>query len=240
MSSAIKLHNRQRKIREIEWGCFVQFLSAHSYGRFLDVGFGNGYALEKAEKLGFSPVGIDLEVGVRSDSVPWERMKPSKSSALLVAISEYLPFQNDAFEVVLSSHSLQYFNNREKSLKEMIRVLKPDGLVVVVVPSGTMAFIRMISCFLFTNHLRISRFLRKDRSLRSLLEIIIPGPQGSYASSVVQEFLDFSRKNWTGLLSRYFEITDVILTALYPFPDYPQLFPTITSKAPSQQYSFHL
>jgi SAM-dependent methyltransferase len=227
--SNIGLYNcRLAEIREIEWSYVRKFMFLSPPGRFLDVGCGNGYALGKAERLGFSAIGIDREIRT-IQSTEWERTRSPNRSIMLEAISESLPFQSGVFDVVFSSHALEHFRNRDLALQEMIRVLGPNGRALFVVPTGTLAFIRLISCFLFTGVLRIGHFL-KERSLRALREIVIPGPHGSYASSAAQELIDFSRKHWTDLLSKHLQIQDSILTVLYPFPDFPQLFPILKSR----------
>ena len=46
---------------------------------------------------------------------------------------EELPFENDTFDAVICQAALMYFPNPEDALKEMRRVAKPDGVVVVQV-----------------------------------------------------------------------------------------------------------
>jgi ubiquinone/menaquinone biosynthesis C-methylase UbiE len=43
-----------------------------------------------------------------------------------------LPFDNDSFDVIVSANSFHYFDDPVASLKEMRRVLKPDGKVIIL------------------------------------------------------------------------------------------------------------
>lgn len=150
---------------------------------------------------------------------------------MIKAMAENIPFENDRFDVVYSSHALEHFQDRDLGLKEIERVLSPKGIAIIVVPTGTMALINLISQYLFTNHARIGRFLLKERSLRGLRHIFIPMAHGSYASTVIYEIRDFSRKHWKQLISTYLQIQEVILPGLYPYPDYPQIFPFFKSNS---------
>ena len=45
-----------------------------------------------------------------------------------------LPYADDTFDIVVSSHVLEHIDNPKKGLEEQRRVLKPGGMVVVGVP----------------------------------------------------------------------------------------------------------
>lgn len=59
------------------------------------------------------------------------RNHPGRELYLLLGEAEGLPFRDRAFDNVLSVGAFNYFNDPLKSLKEMARVVKPGGLVVV-------------------------------------------------------------------------------------------------------------
>ncbi|TGO02914.1 hypothetical protein PN36_16475 [Candidatus Thiomargarita nelsonii] len=218
-------NTRQKRIRDLEWNNTEKFLKHYSHSSFLDVGCGTGYALSKAQKLGFSVIGIEPEIDV------YGVIDSSNFNPLIIkGVAEELPFETEQFEVVYSSHALEHFQDREQGLKEMVRVLNKKGIAVIVVPTGTMAFVSFISQLMFTTHIRIARFLVKERSLINLKRIFLPQAHGSYASSILDETQDFSVKKWQKLISNYFNIKEIILPALYPFSDFPQFFPVIKSK----------
>ena len=181
-----------KKIRDLEWSCAKEVLKSYSPGTFLDIGCGTGYALCKAHELGFSAIGIDRQIGIHGVDIVSSWVKDS----IIEALAEALPFKNDYFSVVYSSHALEHLSNRALGLKEVARVLHPKGIAVIVVPTGTMAFVNLISQLLFTTHIRIGKFILKDRSFRALREICLPRAHGSYENLVIHEMRDFSIRSW--------------------------------------------
>jgi SAM-dependent methyltransferase len=216
-----KYYARQKKIRALEWNSIEEELKKHP-GNFLDIGCGIGCALSRAQKLGFSVVGIEPNLR-RVEEFSDQRQ------SILRGVSEYLPFKDAKFDTIFSSHSLEHFKDRNVGLKEILRVLKPNGIIIIIVPTGTMAFVNLISQILFTTHVRIGRFVLKERSFSGIKQIFIPGAHGSYDHSVIGEINGFSIKKWRLLISRYFVINRTILPGLYPYPDFPPLFPFIKS-----------
>jgi ubiquinone/menaquinone biosynthesis C-methylase UbiE len=59
------------------------------------------------------------------------RRFPQRDLRLVLGEAEGLPFRDHTFDNVLSVGAFNYFNDPLKSLKEMARVVKPGGLVVV-------------------------------------------------------------------------------------------------------------
>lgn len=50
------------------------------------------------------------------------------------SMGEVLPFNDRAFDFIVSHHSLEHMRDTEKTLREWLRVLKPGGKIVVVMP----------------------------------------------------------------------------------------------------------
>jgi len=216
---------RQKKIRDFEWSSIERYIVPYSGGKFLDVGAGTGYALARAKLMGFQVVGCDPEVGLRGvcdDSNPAQR--------IVEAIGEELPFQTGYFDVVYSSHSLEHFQDRDKGLKEINRVVRPEGLVVIAVPTGIMALISFLSQLVFASHIRIGRFLCKDFSLLNFKRIFFPQAHGAMAKSIAHETIDFAVEKWERQISINFNVCHTLLPSIYPYPDFPQFFPFYKSK----------
>ena len=102
----------------------------------IDLGCGYGeHCMEYIRRGAASVVGIDisekmLEIGQKKvDSLKYEeRMKISfsKSSA------ESIVFNDNVFDAVLVAFGVRNFSDREKGLKEILRVLKPKGTLVIL------------------------------------------------------------------------------------------------------------
>jgi SAM-dependent methyltransferase len=45
-----------------------------------------------------------------------------------------LPYGNGTFDIVVASHVLEHIDNPERGIKELYRVVKPGGIVIVGVP----------------------------------------------------------------------------------------------------------
>lgn len=97
----------------------------------LDVACGTGVlATAILERVGSngSVFGIDVNEGMLN-------IARSKSSRIVWKESpaELLPFEDSSFDRVVCQFGLMFFQNQEKSLREMMRVLRPDGLLVFIV-----------------------------------------------------------------------------------------------------------
>jgi ubiquinone/menaquinone biosynthesis C-methylase UbiE len=108
--------------------------------RVLDIGTGTGVvALQTAEKIGLSGkiVGIDLSDGMLAAA----RLKAARAGfAERVEFrkmdAEALAIEDRSFDRVLSLFALLHFPNPPVALREMLRVLRPGGKLVVAVGSG--------------------------------------------------------------------------------------------------------
>ena len=97
-------------------------------GRVLDIGCGDGISLQKLNQLGFSTTGIDFNNN---------KLDVARSKGCDVHncdMHEMSIFEDEVFDVVLSSHSLEHSFDPGMVMKEVSRVLKQGGLLFVVVP----------------------------------------------------------------------------------------------------------
>ncbi|KAJ0032943.1 hypothetical protein NQD34_000050 [Periophthalmus magnuspinnatus] len=66
-----------------------------------------------------------------------KRLRHSEiSSRCILADEEFLPFKDDTFDLVLSSMSLHWVNDLPGALRQVWRVLKPDGAFIAALPGG--------------------------------------------------------------------------------------------------------
>ena len=226
---------RQKRNRDAEWAAIEQILKPYSRGAFLDVGCGTGYVLEKAGRLGFKVVGVDPERGIYGVQDP---SAAATAANVIKSVAERLPFKDATFSVVYSSHALEHFNDQNAGLAEMARVLDREGIAVIVVPTGTMALLLVSTLYLFGTHRSLGKFLLRDRSYSGLRRIFIPPPHGTEAKSAFREIKTFSIERWKRLISSHFLIKQVILPGLYPWPNYPQVFPMMRLKRFSSSVVF--
>jgi len=110
-----------------------------SRGKILDIGCADGTATKFI--LEQSKADLIIGVDVLQSSVDYAK-KRFKSSKLkfLMADAEKLPFEKNQFEAVFCLDSIEHFFEPEKVIKEMRRVLKKDGYLVILVHTKSLLF----------------------------------------------------------------------------------------------------
>ena len=94
----------------------------------LDVGCGPGGFCRLAAETGAATVGIDASqalIEISRERVPSERFD--------VGEMQFLPYEDDTFDVITAFNSLQYAADRVAALNEARRVARTGGIVHVVV-----------------------------------------------------------------------------------------------------------
>jgi len=110
-------------------GQFKRTLWEHAEGRVLDVCCGNARFADHLldEDLVDEFVGIDLS----SVRVAEAADRLGERATMLTGDAEYLPFDDDSFDVVISSAALHHLPQWDgQGLDEIVRVLTPDGKMV--------------------------------------------------------------------------------------------------------------
>ena len=100
----------------------------------LDIATGTGdlainLVKTNAEKI----VGLDISEGMLNVG----RKKITKKNldqtiTMMVGDSENLPFEDDTFDAITVAFGIRNFENLEKGLSEILRVLKPNGIFVIL------------------------------------------------------------------------------------------------------------
>ena len=134
-SKVMKLKDREKLLNLVQ-------LSGNEF--VLDVGCGRGLMLIGAAKHLTSGKAIGIDLWSQQDQAN-NSSAAALSNAAIEGVTErvevktadmrQLPFPESYFDIVLSSwavHNLEVETDREKALDEIIRVLKPNGMVILV------------------------------------------------------------------------------------------------------------
>jgi SAM-dependent methyltransferase len=122
--------------RRIEWPLLLEWLSPRPGDRILDVACGRGGLTLKISAEGCQTVGVDMS----DESLEWARLRARRlgyDCSFVKGDAQQLPFQDASFNKIVSSSALEHFHDDRSALKEMTRVLKPEGRLVLTVDSFT-------------------------------------------------------------------------------------------------------
>src|SRR5690606_4839984 len=103
-------------------------------GTILDVATGTGDLAIAALRLNPEKVcGVDISEGMLSiGKAKMEKLGLEKKIELLKGDSEALPFCPASFDAVTCAYGVRNFENLNKGLQEMYRVLRPGGKVAIL------------------------------------------------------------------------------------------------------------
>jgi ubiquinone/menaquinone biosynthesis C-methylase UbiE len=75
--------------------------------------------------------GLDISGGMLKQCLKYKN-KWKKEIELIQGNAEYLPFKNETFDCVYHVGGINFFNDRERAIKEMIRVSKPKTKIIII------------------------------------------------------------------------------------------------------------
>jgi SAM-dependent methyltransferase len=104
--------------------------------KVLDVGCGGGRTIEKLAKMATLVYGIDYASGSVAASRAHNKWVIAEGRVFIERASvSRLPFTNDFFELVTAVETQYYWPDVVNDMREIMRVLKPGGRLIVVAES---------------------------------------------------------------------------------------------------------
>lgn len=106
----------------------------------IDIGCGDGYYLYLLLNL---PVKLSL-TGYDNDKIVLENAKKnlrSKKIRLVLGTAENIQLRDESFEKIIMTEVLEHIEQDKKALKEIYRLLKPNGMLLLTVPSYNFPFL---------------------------------------------------------------------------------------------------
>lgn len=104
------------------------FLNIFDGNNLLEVGVGSGYNLHYLSKK-YKCVGIDIS----KDAIKFSSMRGENN--LLLADVQSIPINNKTFDFAISLEVLEHVEDDLKALKELNRVLKKNGILIITIPA---------------------------------------------------------------------------------------------------------
>jgi demethylmenaquinone methyltransferase/2-methoxy-6-polyprenyl-1,4-benzoquinol methylase len=156
----------------------------------LDIATGTGdlaIALAKsgAEKI----IGLDISPGMLSVGKKKVAQKNlSDRISMVVGDSEALPFADDSFDAVTVAFGVRNFENLEKGLAEIHRVLKPGAMVVILETSVPTKAVYKFGYTLYSKYVLplIGKLFSRDRAAYGYLsESAAAFPHGSAFNNIL-------------------------------------------------------
>ena len=94
-------------------------------GSVLDIGCGTGDFLSAAKKNNWKAVGME----------PSPKAKASAKQKGICLVESYQELENNFFDVITMWHVLEHVSDLENQIKELKRLLKPNGTIIIAVPN---------------------------------------------------------------------------------------------------------
>jgi demethylmenaquinone methyltransferase/2-methoxy-6-polyprenyl-1,4-benzoquinol methylase len=151
----------------------ISLLKKDKPSQILDIATGTGdFAFEALKLNPEKIIGVDISSGmleVGKQKVIKRNLE--NKIELILGDSEGLPFEDNKFDAVIVSFGVRNFENLEKGLKDMHRVLKPGGKTVILEFSKPTIFpMKQLYQFYFRWILpKIGRLISKDRAAYTYL-----------------------------------------------------------------------
>ncbi len=170
----------------------VKIVSENNPKQILDIATGTGdLALIMASLNPDRIVGLDissgmLEVGKRKIA----KAKLSDKIEMIVGDSEEMPFNDGTFDAITVSFGVRNFANLDKGIKEIARVLKPTGVLVILETSNPTKFPFKQGYKFYTNFILpiIGKLFSKDKVAYSYLsESANSFPFGEAFNNILQK-----------------------------------------------------
>ena len=159
---------------DIKWrNKVVQLVTDKNPESILDIATGTGdLAINLTQSSAKKIIGLDisegmLDVGRKKINVK----KLNNTIEMIVGDSENLPFDDNSFDAITVAFGVRNFEHLEVGLKEILRVLKPNGIFVVLETSVPTKFPFRQGYFLYTKILlpAIGKLFSRDKKAYSYL-----------------------------------------------------------------------
>lgn len=158
----------------------------------LDIATGTGdLAINMTKTDAKKIVGLDISQGMLDVGIKKVKSKQLENTIeFVLGDSENLPFADNSFDAITVAFGVRNFENLEKGLKEILRVLKPQGIFVILETSVPTKFPFKQGYSVYTKYILpvIGRVFSKDKSAyRYLCESASVFPYGERLNNILSK-----------------------------------------------------
>ena len=151
----------------------VKLVGQNNPNKILDIATGTGdLALMMASLNPEKIFGLDISEGMLAvGKQKISKAKLSNKIEMIVGDSENIPFEDNTFDAITVSFGVRNFENLDKGLTEILRVLKPGGKFVILETSNPTKFPFKQGYKFYTNYILpiIGKLFSKDKTAYSYL-----------------------------------------------------------------------
>ena len=115
------------KFVKVMYQSLLEELEKEEEGKLLDIGCGNGNILCKLVNGKRQLFGIDLSENMVEES----SKKIGRDAEIKVADAEHIPYKDNTFDTLVCNASFHHYPHPEEALREMKRVLKNEGRLLI-------------------------------------------------------------------------------------------------------------
>jgi len=109
------------------------FAAARARGRTLDLGSGIGYGT--AIIANAQSAGVAIALDISSSALAFGKSTYGRAISFVSGDAGALPFSDDSLDSVVCLEAIEHVADAAKVLGEIVRVLRPDGLLIVSTPN---------------------------------------------------------------------------------------------------------
>lgn len=183
----------------------VKMIASGNPKKILDIATGTGdFAIASLKLKPNEIIGVDISNGMLD--MGREKMKKKgydKVITLTYGDSESMPFETDSFDAITVGFGVRNFENLEKGLGEMLRVLKPNGKAAILEFSKPRKFPIKQSFKFYSKYIipRLGKSISKDEAAYAYLpESVEAFPEGQAFVDILSKvgFKNITRKEVSG------------------------------------------
>jgi SAM-dependent methyltransferase len=145
-----------QRVRALELDSVIALLPENSSDlKLLEIGAGTGYQLSRLKEFVKEAVGIDI---------PQSNYAALRTEHVIDYDGISLPFEDNSFDIIFSSNTMEHVVDLPLMHKEIKRVLNPNGTVIHVVPTHIWKIWNTVIHYPMLPNVILSYFQRKSQS----------------------------------------------------------------------------